>query len=92
MKRCKILILALAVFLSASLLIVPNIYASDACTVAGEKDPLVCGTKYGDEELALIATVKNVLSTIYLWIGIISVIFIVVGGITYMTSQGDPEK
>ena len=92
MKRCKILILALAVFLSASLLIVPNIYASDACTVAGEKDPLVCGTKYGDEELALIATVKNVLSTIYLWIGIISVIFIVVGGLTYMTSQGDPEK
>lgn len=81
-----------AIILSAALIFAPNIYADDACTVAGENDPLVCGTPGSDEELRLIATVKNILDTVYLWIGIVTVVFIIVGGISYMTSSGDPQK
>ena len=36
--------------------------------------------------------VKNVLNAIFTWTGIISVIVIIIGGVFYMTSQGDPGK
>lgn len=37
-------------------------------------------------------TVKNVLSVVFAIIGIIAVIMIVIGGVNYMTSQGDSQK
>lgn len=64
----------------------------DACTVAGVDDPLICGTKGANEEQVLQNRVKSVLDTVYLWIGIIAVIVIVIGGIKYMTSTGDSQK
>lgn len=67
-------------------------YADDACTIAGENNPLICGTPDSDEETALQTKIKSVLETIFLWIGIISVIVIVIGGIKYMTSTGDAAK
>ena len=64
----------------------------NACEVAGFDDPLICGTKGGNEQKELQHRVKNILEVVYLWIGIIAVIFIVVGGIRYMTSAGDTNK
>ncbi|MBP5656216.1 Ig domain-containing protein [Candidatus Saccharibacteria bacterium] len=67
-------------------------FANDACTIAGVDDPLICGTPDSDEETALIQRTRGILSTVYLWIGIITVIVIVIGGIQYMTSTGESEK
>ena len=63
-----------------------------ACGVAGFNDPLVCGYGSGANEVALQNRVKNILNTIYLWIGIIAVIVIVIGGIRYIISTGDSNK
>ena len=67
-------------------------FATDACKEAGVDDTLICGTNDSDEELALIGRVKDSLNMVYLWVGIISVVVIVIGGIKYMTSAGNPEK
>ncbi len=95
----KILLsLILSVTLSFSLIIPIStpVYAEggpqDACSVAGVDDPLICGTKGSNEEKELQNRIKNILETVYLWIGIIAVIVIVIGGIKYMTSNGEAEK
>ena len=64
----------------------------DACSIAGNTDPLICGSGHSSEEKELYKRIKNVLDTVYLWIGIIAVIVIVIGGIKYMTSTGDMQK
>ena len=35
---------------------------------------------------------SSILSTVFVWTSIIAVIVIIIGGIFYMTSQGDPGK
>ena len=82
--------LILAVFCAANYM--NPAHADEACDIAGVSDPLICGTPDENEELALQNTVKNVLEVVYLWIGIIAVVFIVIGGIKYMTSAGDTNK
>lgn len=67
-------------------------YANDACELAGIDDPRLCGEKDKNEEAALQERVKNVLNQIYLWVGIMAVVAIIIGGITYMTSMGDSNK
>ena len=67
-------------------------FATDACEEAGVNDELICGSSNSDEELALMNRIRGVLNTVYLWVGIISVIVIVIGGIQYMTSNGEAEK
>ena len=83
-------ILILSVFGLAR--IASPVYADDACGVAGFNDPLICGTEDGDEESALQGRVKDTLNQVYLWVGIIAVIVVVISGIMYMTSAGNPEK
>ena len=36
--------------------------------------------------------IKNILGAVFIVVGIIAVIFIIIGGINYTTSQGDPVK
>ncbi len=38
------------------------------------------------------ASIKMILNAVFVLIGIISVVMIILGGITYATSQGDPGK
>ena len=64
----------------------------DACSITGNTDPLLCGTGKSNEERELQQKVKNILEVVYLWIGIITVIVIVIAGVRYMTSQGEPDK
>ena len=61
------------------------------CNLAmGSKPPGMCDEEHTEE--TLIETISNVLDTVYLWVGIIAVIFIIIGGINYTMSQGDPGK
>ena len=76
-----------------SLIFAPSCFATDdACDVAGFDDPLICGSDGDDEEGELQGRIKGALTTVYTWVGIIAVIVIVIGGILYMTSAGNPEK
>ena len=63
-----------------------------ACGAAGYYDPLICGYGEGANEVALQNRIRRALETVYLWVGIIAVIVIVIGGIRYMTSTGDTQK
>ena len=63
-----------------------------ACGAASYYDPLICGYGEGANEVALQNRIRRVLETVYMWIGIIAVIVIVIGGIRYMTSTGEAEK
>ena len=67
-------------------------FATDACEEVGVNDELICGSSNSDEELALMNRIRGVLNTVYLWVGIISVIVVVIGGIQHMTSNGESEK
>ena len=89
----KLLFELLAVIIMAAGLLAPvPAFADDACSVAGYNDPLICGTPDSDEETALQNRIKNILNTVYLWVGIIAVIVIVIGGVKYMTSTGEADK
>ena len=55
-----------------------------------EVDPMLCPKKRGNES-KIEDKVKNVLNAVYLWIGIVAVVVIVVSGIRYISSQGNPE-
>ena len=62
------------------------------CELANQENNPLCASYGRNNEKELIKTVKNVLQTVYFWTGIITVIFIIIGGIRYTTSQGDPGK
>ena len=78
-----------AVFLAVT---TPVFAKQTACGAAGMYDPLICGYGEGANEAALQNKIRNILETVYLWVGIIAVIVVVIGGIKYMTSQGEPDK
>lgn len=64
----------------------------DACNnvySGGQVPPGFCDKKTQDD---LITIVGNVLNTVYFWVSILAVIFIIVGGVNYTISQGDPGK
>lgn len=93
MKIRRVLVYAILLFSIFSLARAASpAYASEACGVAGFDDPLICGSETGDEESELQGRIKNTLNQVYLWIGIIAVIVVVISGIMYMTSAGNPEK
>lgn len=65
---------------------------TDPCEGAEFDDPMLCGKKNANEESELQGTVGSALLTIFGLIGVIAVIFVVVGGFKYTTSQGDPGR
>ncbi len=86
--KVLLLIIAATVFVFA-----PNCFADgDACSVAGFNDPLICGSPGKDEEKELQGHIRDTLTQVYTWVGIIAVVVIVIGGILYMTSAGNQEK
>lgn len=91
-NKIKVLLL---VFAAMSFIFGPSCFAAkqkDACGITGINDPLICGSSGGDEEEELQGRVKSTLTQVYTWIGIIAVVVVVIGGILYMTSAGNPEK
>ena len=90
MKK-KIAIFAALVAIVGALFVAPVASAaSDPCDLyQGEDKELICGKKGSDDAYS---TIRNVLNTVYLYVGIIATIVIIIGGVFYMTSQGDPSK
>ena len=70
-----------------------NTEGYDACEYVldgGSTPPSFCDRERNQSDA--IDVVGNVLNTVYFWVGILAVIFIIIGGINYTTSQGDPGK
>lgn len=98
MKNLKkiICIIAIATTTIFSLGIAPFTYAADVKNVCDSDAPAEVKAANGcpgSGNTADFSTViVNILNGIIAILGSIAVIFIVVGGINYMTSQGDPSK
>lgn len=66
--------------------------ASPNCDELGVDTDLyreICGT---GTEADLQIKIANALNVVYLWVGIITVIVVIIGGIYYTISLGDPSK
>ena len=102
----KIFIAIIAALAALSLVAAP-VYADENGTEASTNsgacdnwrgstdDPnykLICGDDGSDNEEQAQERVKNALNTVFLWVGIIAVIVIIIGGVLYVVSQGDPAK
>lgn len=96
-KKILAVVAALAILMGA--LVPVNIaYAepskSEVCESIKNKDSAayaqICGSDKTEADAK--QTVKNILTTVFTWTGIISVIVIIIGGVFYITSQGEPDK
>ena len=96
MKKKAKIIAALACMIVTALYVCADFsFAAKDCKIcdgySGKDKELICGgCNRGENNLQ--ETVKNVLSTMFMIIGVIAVVMIVIGGIKYMTSMGDPGK
>ena len=90
----KKLILALALCLAGTLLIAPPVLANWGYSACDHRpNSAACAGRnevVGQTQLG--ARTRTVLNTVYSIVGILAVIFIVVAGIRYTTSGGDPAK
>lgn len=88
----KIMIAILMIVLSATLLcITPEVVVAKNCGGVEIADEAHCPDEI-DDERDMKNVVSNVLNTIFGIMGVIAVVVIIIGGITYMTSMGDPGK
>lgn len=89
-KLVALKIAILSAFLMVSALLVPTVGAVDvfknACS--GAPSNAVCSARADD----LAGLIGNVIRTLFLLVGIIAVIMIIVGGIRYITSNGDSSQ
>ena len=94
MKKIKTIITALAVTLGAGLLLAPPALALDpfsqACT-GKAADSVVCQNR-GNAEAETQSFIRNILSLLFFVLGVICVIMIIIGGITYATSNGEQNQ
>ena len=90
--KIKVLMMTTAILFCSCFCMVGTVSAKTICEETGIDDPILCGTKYSNEEAKMQDTVGNVLNAIYGVIEIMAVVFVVVGGIKYSTSQGDPGR
>lgn len=65
----------------------------EACANApAEYKSQMCPGTGGGNEAKLQQTIGSVLTAVYGLVGIIAVVFVIIGGFKYTTSQGDPGK
>ena len=85
-------IFAVTGILGLSTLTLTPAFADDVCNsnaAQAVKDAAGCGSTSKD---GLFNVVQAILNTIISVVSIVAVIFIVIGGVKYMTSAGDPSK
>ncbi|MDO5480056.1 MAG: pilin [Candidatus Saccharibacteria bacterium] len=95
MKKSKIITAIIAIVLGAlSLNFIPtSTHAVDICAQDGVSDEVKKANGcYGNASTDLSTVIVNIVNGIVGALGLVAVIFIVVGGVNYMTSQGDPGK
>lgn len=92
-KLSKIITIILTVAFGLNGLIAPSTYAAgDPCASLPSDSPAyeAAGCKGSKDELPQV--IVGILNAIITVSGIIAVIFVIIGGINYMTSAGDPGK
>ena len=90
-KHLRIIVITiLSIFCLTAITVTPTFAAGDACDsgVAAVENAAGCN---GNTD-ALQGTITTILESIIAIAGTISVIYIVVGGVQYMTSAGDSSK
>lgn len=92
LKKIGLGIASLAIMACSMTAIVPaaSVYASgsDPADVAkGGMQSVNPGAKTD-----LMAIIKTILNTVFVVVGIVAVVMIILGGVNYATSQGDPGK
>ena len=65
----------------------PRTYCDDL--TVKNPDPLLCPPTNPEQKIE--NRVKNVITVVFVWVGVIAVVVIVISGIRYITSQGNPE-
>ena len=88
-KILSIIVAAVAVLMVG---VAPVYAADDICADLDPSIPNYHTLCEGGDETTLLDTVKSVLNTVYLWVGIIAVVVIIIGGFKYTMSQGDAAK
>lgn len=90
----KNLLIAMACVLGFNFLVVPHAYAADPiCDNANISAEIKAANGCpGTSAPKLEITVTNILNAIIAVLGIVAVIFVIVGGVQYMTSTGDAGK
>lgn len=95
LKLRKLLFLGLIIaFLGTTTLLPKLAYANDVCDTEGvaEEVKRAAGCEGYATADKLPNTVINILNGIIAVTGLIAVIFVIIGGVSYMTSTGDPAK
>ena len=97
MKKKIIAILLLT--LSAFAITVVNVSAAaevgndPACSKLSDKEALAAaGCPTGEEDVKIGNVAQNIINTVTAVLGLVAVLFVVIGGVNYTTSQGDPQK
>ncbi len=100
MKKIKILVAAIASFcaVSGAALFSAPVFASYSCPSgtlrAGESvsNLAQCNIDKQEDNEDLISSVKTIINVVLGVLALVAVVMIIVGGISYTTSQGDPTK
>ena len=94
MKKLATIFAAIAIVATTLLAPVAVFADSDICNSehidkTSEAYKALCANKKEEDAQGV---VSSILSTVFVWTSIIAVIVIIIGGIFYITSQGDPGK
>lgn len=100
MKKIKTVMAGIAaLLLGAAAMAVPAMAAScpSGTLRAGEDLPTVAQCNLPKDEESpgggdLFTTIQGIINWVLAALGIVAVIMMIIGGVTYMTSQGDPGK
>ena len=88
----KLFAIIAVIIMSVGLFSMPVFAAGDACSeYTGPFKEEMCPHEGGNEN-ALMETVGNVLKAVFGLVGVIAVVFVIIGGFKYATSQGDPNR
>ena len=96
MKKIKMFVAGIAVMM-AGLFAVPAMAVSCPAGTLRSEAPTIAQCNLPPEEeqpgsTDLFKTIQTIINWILAVLGVIAVIMIIIGGVSYMTSQGDPGK
>lgn len=95
MKKSKIVAAIVAILLPVfglSMLPAPTYAAANVCTQLSPDSPVYKANGCGGETTDLKTVIVNIINGVVGSIALVAVIFIIVGGVNYMTSAGDTNK
>lgn len=92
-KLTKIIITIIAIFSLSTIFITPTAFAYNICTDSKGVDPQVLAAAGCDGSVSTVDNViVNVVKAIIGVLGVVALIFVLIGGINYMTAAGDSGK